>query len=88
MHMCEVVISVCSLFEVRRQKAAGRKSPAEGKLQRKGMINDGLSGLELDPEVTSVRELQLASSFRQATDLIINITWVVWAGGCRLSLSC
>lgn len=31
------------------------------------------------PEVTSVRELQLASSFRWATDLIINITWVVWA---------
>lgn len=74
----KTVISLCSLLERRREKERtqqGRKRPVEREsYSERRMINDGLRELWLDPEVTSVRELQLASSFRRATDLIINIT--------------
>lgn len=61
------------------QKAAGRSKRRERQSSgKKRMIDDGWGELLLDPEVTRVRELQLAGSFRRAADPTINISWVVW----------
>lgn len=66
------------------KKAARGEGWREAEFWQMGMKNDGERGSSRESPRLPVWELQLASSFRWATDLIINITWVVWGWGVQI----